>query len=81
MPPALASHFSQAVFEKSQTYGRDKAKYALFSGIYKQAIDSLLLHYGFYAWAWAAGGDVIRKLGYGEEYEACQTEVVRGTIC
>jgi STE24 endopeptidase len=68
-PKALAAHFESGVFEKSQNYGRDKAKFALFSGLYKQAIDSAMLHYGFYAWAWGASGCTLAKLGYGQEYE------------
>ncbi|KAI0804709.1 metalloendopeptidase [Irpex lacteus] len=72
-PPALAAHFTDEVFQKSQTYGRDKAKFALFSGLYKQVIDSLLLHIGFYAWAWETAGSLIGKLGYGSEYEITQS--------
>jgi STE24 endopeptidase len=68
-PPALAEHFTPEVFQKSQAYGRDKAKFGLFSNLYKQTIDSLLLHVGFYAWAWTVAGDVMAKFGYGEEYE------------
>lgn len=68
-PPALAEHFTGDVFQKSQVYGRDKAKFALFSGLYKQIIDSLLLHFGFYAWGWKVGGLAVGKLGYSEEYE------------
>ncbi|KAI0699019.1 peptidase family M48-domain-containing protein [Cytidiella melzeri] len=72
-PPVLAEHFTGDVFHKSQTYGRDKAKFALFSGLFKQTVDSLLLHFGFYAWAWAVAGDAIGKFGYGEEYEITQS--------
>lgn len=32
----------------------DKVKFALFSGLLKESIDSAMLHYGFYAWAWGA---------------------------
>ncbi|PCH34809.1 hypothetical protein WOLCODRAFT_133619 [Wolfiporia cocos MD-104 SS10] len=72
-PAALAAHFTDEVFTKSQAYGRDKAKFSLFAGLYKQTIDSLLLHYGVYPWAWAVGGRAIGKFGYGPEYEIVQS--------
>jgi len=65
----LASHFEPGVFEKSQIYGKDKAKFALFSGIFKQLLDSLMLQYGFYAWSWSAAGTLLTKAGYGGEYQ------------
>ncbi|TFK38419.1 metalloendopeptidase [Crucibulum laeve] len=68
-PPALASHFTPSAFEKSQKYGKDKAKFALFSGLYKQCLDSLMLHYGFYAWSWSTAGQLLGRFGYGTEYE------------
>ncbi|TFK71002.1 metalloendopeptidase [Pluteus cervinus] len=72
-PEALANHFTDDVLEKSQKYGKDKAKYAFFSGIYKQVLDSSILHFGFYAWTWNAGGTIIAKFGYGPEYEILQS--------
>ncbi|KAF9483720.1 hypothetical protein BDN70DRAFT_873575 [Pholiota conissans] len=72
-PPALAEHFDPGVFEKSQKYGKDKAKFALFSGLYKQLVESLLLHYGFNAWSWSASGYLLAKVGYGPEYQILQS--------
>ncbi|KAI0078019.1 hypothetical protein K474DRAFT_1661060 [Panus rudis PR-1116 ss-1] len=75
-PPAvLADHFDKETFKKSQEYGKDKAKFSLISGLYKQIVDSLLLHYGMYAWAWAAAGGVLGKFGYSSEYEILQSIV------
>jgi len=68
-PPVLAEHFKPGEFEKSQKYGKDKAKFALLSGLYKQILDSLMIHYGTYAWSWAAAGSTIAYFGYGPEYE------------
>ncbi|KAF8993576.1 hypothetical protein BDZ89DRAFT_1002065 [Hymenopellis radicata] len=51
-PPALAAHLPAETFEKSQRYGKEKARVALFSKLYSQTLDSLLLHVGFYAWCW-----------------------------
>jgi STE24 endopeptidase len=71
-PPAvLAAHFGPETdtFEKSQKYGKDKAKFSIFSGLYKQCIDSAMVQYGFYAWAWAIAGKILVRFGYGPEYE------------
>ena len=73
-PEVLAGHFKDDAFQKSQNYGRDKAKFSLVTGLFKQAIDSALLHYGLYASAWDIGGKVIAYFGYGSEYE------VRGSL-
>ncbi|KAJ3550514.1 hypothetical protein NM688_g5060 [Phlebia brevispora] len=74
-PRALAEHFSPEVFKASQEYGKDKAKFAFVTGIYKQIIDSALLQYGAYAWAWDVAGRAISKLGYSEQYEITQSLV------
>ena len=57
-PKALAEHFTPEVFAKSQVYGKDKAKFALLSGLYKQVVESALLQYGCYALAWDVAGKV-----------------------
>ncbi|KAJ7747642.1 peptidase family M48-domain-containing protein [Mycena maculata] len=72
-PAALANHISAADFEKSQKYGKDKAKFALFSGFYKQILDSTMLHFGFYAWSWNFTGLIMARFGYGTEYEVTQS--------
>ena len=68
-PKALAAHFTPEVFKKSQEYGKDKARYALVSGLLKQVLESLMLHYGIYAWGWDVAGRLLGMFGYGEEYE------------
>lgn len=68
-PAALASHFSGDTFEKSQAYGKDKAKFSFITGIYRQVLDSALIQYGFYAYAWSLAGELISRFGYGLEYE------------
>ncbi|KAJ7226892.1 peptidase family M48-domain-containing protein [Mycena pura] len=72
-PAALKAHISASDFEKSQKYGKDKAKFALFTGIYKQCLDSVMLHFGFYAWAWNVVGQGMTRFGYGAEYEITQS--------
>ena len=69
-PPAvLAPHFKDDEFQKSQAYGKDKAKFSIFSGLFKQLLDSAMIHYGFYAWAWGAAGHFLARFGYGPQYE------------
>ncbi|KAH7886586.1 peptidase family M48-domain-containing protein [Phlebopus sp. FC_14] len=72
-PEVLAGHFDAKAFQKSQLYGKDKARFALVTGLLKQAIDSALLQYGFYAWTWDRGGKIIARFGYGAEYEITQS--------
>ncbi|OBZ72864.1 CAAX prenyl protease 1 [Grifola frondosa] len=72
-PPALAEHFTDDVFQKSQAYGRDKAKFSLVAGLYKQIVDSAMIQYGLYAWSWRVGGQLLAKFGYGAEYEILQS--------
>ncbi|KAF7290747.1 CAAX prenyl protease [Mycena indigotica] len=72
-PAALKAHISAAEFEKSQKYGKDKAKFALFSGLYKQLLDSVLIYVGFYAWAWEVAGLGMARFGYGPEYQITQS--------
>ena len=72
-PPVLKDHFSQEVFDKSQKYGKDKAKFALASGLYRQVVDSAMLQYGMYAWAWEAGGRFLTKVGYSTEHEVSKS--------
>lgn len=69
----LKDHFSQEVFDKSQKYGKDKAKFALASGLYRQVMDSAMLQYGMYAWAWEAGGRFLTKVGYSTEHEVSKS--------
>ena len=73
-PEVLSAHFDADAFKKSQLYGKDKAKFALISGLYKQAVDSLILYFGFYAWSWSVAGIIINKLGYTSEYEVCSPQ-------
>ena len=67
----LKDHFKEEVFKKSQAYGKDKAKFSLVAGFYKQIVDSIFIHFGMVSWSWKAGGWIVGKLGYGPEYEVC----------
>jgi hypothetical protein len=78
-PPAvLADHFTPQVFEKSQKYGKHKAKFSIISGLYKQLIDTLQLAWCFYyPWVWRVSGQVLGLAGYGSEYLVCLQEFAR----
>jgi len=73
-PPAvLKEHFNDGTFKKSQAYGKDKAKFSLYSGLFRQVLDSALLHYGVYAWSWDIAGSIRSTIGYGPEHEIIQS--------
>ncbi|EGN97642.1 hypothetical protein SERLA73DRAFT_169922 [Serpula lacrymans var. lacrymans S7.3] len=72
-PTVLAGHFSPDAFEKSQKYGKDKAKFSLFAGLFKQCLDSAMIQFGFYNWAWDVARQVLASFGYGTEYEITQS--------
>ncbi|KAI0265446.1 metalloendopeptidase [Gloeopeniophorella convolvens] len=73
-PSVLAEHFTTEVFDKSQKYGKHKAKFSLFSGLYKQLLDTLQLASGvYYPWVWKASGQLLGLAGYGPEYQISQS--------
>ncbi|TFY77410.1 hypothetical protein EWM64_g6604 [Hericium alpestre] len=76
-PPAvLADHFKPDVFEKSQKYGKHKAKFSLFSGLYKQIVDTIQIGSGlYYPWAWMFAGQLLLWAGYGSEYQITQSVI------
>lgn len=69
-PDALAHKFEPETFQKSQVYGRDKARFSLVSSAYDQTLEVLLLYFDAQAWAWTLAGSVLEKRGY-EGYEVC----------
>jgi STE24 endopeptidase len=71
-PSVLKGHFSPEVFAKSQKYGKDKAKFSIFAGLYKQSLDSVMIQFGCYAWAWDTAGKILARFGYGAQYEVGQ---------
>jgi STE24 endopeptidase len=64
-PEVLKGHFDQETFEKSQRYGKAKAKFSFVSGIYRQVLESALLYFDFYPWAWTAAESLVANIGYG----------------
>ncbi|KAG9076168.1 hypothetical protein FRC06_009666, partial [Ceratobasidium sp. 370] len=78
-PPALREHFTEEVFKKSQRYGRDKARFQVVSKLYSQLLETGMIVFGAFPWAWSTAGNVLTKFGYGPEYEITQS-IVFGTI-
>lgn len=74
-PTVLKEHFNEETFSKSQAYGKDKAKFSFVAGIYRQILESGLIHFGAYAWAWVTAGKLIARFGYGPEYEVRPLDV------
>ncbi|KAI9436819.1 peptidase family M48-domain-containing protein [Russula earlei] len=76
-PPAvLADHFTLEVFEKSQKYGKHKARFSIVSGLYRQFITTIELASGFYyPWIWRTSGRLLGLAGYGPEYLISQSVV------
>ncbi|EJD00304.1 uncharacterized protein FOMMEDRAFT_22167 [Fomitiporia mediterranea MF3/22] len=79
-PKELAAHIDAETFKKSQSYGRDKARFGIFSGFVHQVLESSMLHYGVYAWAWDLAGRTISRFGYGTDYEILQSNVFVGIL-
>ena len=69
-PPALATTFTPEVFEKSQKYGKDKARFALFSSAFSQVLEIALIYFDAQVCAWSVAGALLSKYGY-EGYEVC----------
>ncbi|KAJ6589032.1 metalloendopeptidase [Mycena capillaripes] len=80
-PAALAAHISASDFEKSQKYGKDNAKFALFSGFYKQCLDSAKLHFGFYAWSWDFTGRLMARHGVQDQNCTAPSFVPAFSLC
>ncbi|KAH8111655.1 peptidase family M48-domain-containing protein [Phellopilus nigrolimitatus] len=76
----LAPHIEATAFANSQVYGRDKARFSFVSGLFRQALDSAMIHFGVYAWAWALAGSTIARFGYGPQYEIVQSNVFVGIL-
>lgn len=70
-PVSLAQDFKQDTFEKSQKYGRDKARFAFVSSTYGQFLELLFIYGTAQVRAWGAAGGLLKRWGYAG-YEVCQ---------
>lgn len=43
--------------------------FSIISALYGQIVETAIIYYGGYAWAWDIAGILLSKLGYGPAYE------------
>ncbi|KAI9046531.1 hypothetical protein LZ554_009278 [Drepanopeziza brunnea f. sp. 'monogermtubi'] len=60
-PKALQKEVSQEVYDKSQAYGRAKAKFSLFSGLYGQITNTAVIYFDLLPKLWALTGSWILR--------------------
>jgi STE24 endopeptidase len=59
-PPQVLEHeVSQEVYDKSQAYGRAKAKYTMFSSLYGQIQNIAFIHYDVLPKLWSFAGNLV----------------------
>ncbi|KAK0739620.1 peptidase family M48-domain-containing protein [Apiosordaria backusii] len=61
-PPAVLQHeVTQEVFDKSQAYGRAKAKFSLINGLYGQIQNFAFYHFDILPKLWSWSGDLLLR--------------------
>ena len=64
-PPAtLSQHLSKETFDKAQSYGRDKTRYAVVQTIYTQFVNYAMIRLGAYHKLWEATGGLLEHFGF-----------------
>ncbi|KAK1770447.1 peptidase family M48-domain-containing protein [Phialemonium atrogriseum] len=59
-PPKVLEHeVSQEVYDKSQAYGRAKAKFQMFNGLYSQIQNIAFIHYDILPKLWSWAGNLL----------------------
>ncbi|KAF2266344.1 CaaX prenyl protease [Lojkania enalia] len=61
VPTALEKEINKETFDKSQAYGRAKAKFGFFSGIFNQLKSLAVLHYNVYPIVWGVAGSLLAR--------------------
>jgi STE24 endopeptidase len=61
VPKALEKEIDQATFDKSQAYGRSKAKYSFVSGLFNQLKNIAVLQYNLLPFVWAIAGSLVLR--------------------
>jgi len=56
IPPALRQEISQETYDKSQAYGRAKAKFGAVSGVFGQVKNWFVITRDIYPWLWGVTG-------------------------
>ncbi|EEU44891.1 uncharacterized protein NECHADRAFT_96406 [Fusarium vanettenii 77-13-4] len=60
-PVVLSKEVSQEVFDKSQAYGRAKAKFEIVNGLYSQLQNIAFMHFDILPKLWSWSGDLLLK--------------------
>ena len=60
-PKTLTAEIDQKTYDKSQEYGRAKARFGFFSGIISQLQDFAILYYDVFPWTWAITGGWVAR--------------------
>ncbi|KAH7132016.1 CaaX prenyl protease [Dendryphion nanum] len=61
VPKALSKEIDQPTFDKSQAYGRAKAKFSFISGLFSQVKSLAVLYFNAYPLVWAVAGTVVAR--------------------
>ncbi|KAH7355871.1 CaaX prenyl protease [Pyrenochaeta sp. MPI-SDFR-AT-0127] len=61
VPKALDKEIDRATFDKSQQYGRAKAKFSFISGLFNQAKSLAFLYFNAYPIVWSVAGSVLAR--------------------
>ncbi|KAH6844260.1 CaaX prenyl protease [Alternaria alternata] len=61
VPKALDKEIERDTFDKSQEYGRAKAKFSFISGLFNQVKSLATLYFNVYPLVWAAAGTVVAR--------------------
>lgn len=65
IPQALKAEIDQKTFDKSQAYGRAKAKFGFVSGLFSQCVEMAVLYYNVYPRLWEVTGSWIANYAPG----------------
>ncbi|KAF1950716.1 CaaX prenyl protease [Byssothecium circinans] len=61
VPKALEKEIDQATFDKSQAYGRAKAKFSFVSGLFNQVKSLAVLYFNVYPIVWGVAGTILAR--------------------
>ncbi|KAF9730794.1 peptidase family M48 [Paraphaeosphaeria minitans] len=61
VPKALEHEIDRPTFDKSQAYGRAKAKFSFVSGVFNQLKSIAVLHFNVYPVVWGVAGTILAR--------------------
>lgn len=60
-PKALTAEIDQETYDKSQAYGRAKARFGFISSVISQSQDFAILYYNVFPWSWRVTGSWVAR--------------------